>query len=151
MKPDEGMNGGGEGALRTDVLEPSSHRTSDIRMVNRAIRERWRIPEDKRNGIVDRLVQIVDTEKTNVSAADGSTYESYDAADKNSVAAARVLVAMEGQNQADTQHVDKQKLGEAGLAIDAMKALSGMTEQDKLDLVRRAGMTHLLPNKPEGQ
>lgn len=83
------------------VLESESPReiARDISLVNRAWRERWKISEERKLRLVERLFDI--TEKTSVTALDssGEQVELEDPADKNAIAAAKVLVAMDTANQ----------------------------------------------------
>ncbi len=69
------------------MLAADNEIASDCRLINRALRERWPVPEAVRERIVNRLVKIIDTE--------GSEPKS----DKNAIAAASVIVRMVGQNQ----------------------------------------------------
>ncbi len=79
------------------LLDPLAE-TKDISLLRRAIKERWRIPEDRKDGLVTRLFDIVEKTSVTVMTKDGP--ESIDdKADTNAIAAARVIVAMEGQNQ----------------------------------------------------
>ena len=56
------------------------------RMLQRAIKQRWPIPEKYKQAVIDRQVRIAISEESNAREA---------------TAAARVLVAAEAQNQAD--------------------------------------------------
>jgi hypothetical protein len=67
----------------------------------RAVRERWPIDEEKRAAIVNRLCRIVDAEEVATITGDGRQVMDEDKATRNSIAAARVLVSMIGQNQRD--------------------------------------------------
>jgi hypothetical protein len=60
--------------------------TRDTRLLDRAVRENWPIPEEYRKPVVDRMYDIVTDSKTKAREAS---------------IAARVLVAMEQQNQAE--------------------------------------------------
>lgn len=99
------------------VLESDSPReiSREIALVNRARRERWPIPEDRRARLVDRLFAI--TEKESVTALDstGTAVELEDVADKNAIAAAKVLVAMDSENAkqdpAPVEHHHTHELG----------------------------------------
>lgn len=91
---------GVSGTLLTDPLAT----TKDTALVRRAIKERWNIPDEKRPVIVNRLLDIVETTSVTVMTKDGPQPVA-DKADANAIAAARVLVAMEGQNQADQQPI----------------------------------------------
>lgn len=83
------------------------HRTpSDINLVSRAVRERWSIPADRRGVVVARLLEIVEKRTVDVMTKEGPA-SMEGPADSNANAAARVLVAMEGQNQADDHLADK--------------------------------------------
>lgn len=61
----------------------------DAAMVRRAIRQRWRIPDEVRETVVSRMARTVAESPI----------------ERDATAAAKVLVAAEGQNQAD-EHLD---------------------------------------------
>lgn len=70
----------------------------DLRMIEGAVRKGWNIK--RKNMIQRRLLEIV--EKTHVSVPTKNGMVDCDGpADSNAIAAARVLVAMNGQDQAD--------------------------------------------------
>lgn len=99
ITPDITQESRGIGLSEPTLLNPATVR-SDARLVARAIKERWNIPEEKRPAIVGRLLDIVGKTHVTVMTKTGPE-ELDDKADVNAIAAARVLVAMEGQNQAD--------------------------------------------------
>lgn len=70
----------------------------DLRLIESAVRKGWNIK--RKNMIVRRLTEIVDKTHVSVLTKQGP-FDSEEAADRNAVAAARVLVAMNGQDQAD--------------------------------------------------
>lgn len=57
------------------------------------------------------------------------------------------LLRVEKIGQDDEHHVDKQQLGEAGLALDAVKAIAGLSEPEKLAMIQRAGLGAMLPKR----
>jgi hypothetical protein len=73
--------------------EYGSQQTSDTRLVERAIRQRWPIPEDRRPAIMDRLIQVATGEGVS---------------DRNRVVAARALLA------ADALNMQQEKLDQGG-------------------------------------
>jgi hypothetical protein len=76
---------GGQGGQLSPSLDPASQ-TSDTRILGQAVRQGWRLPE----GIMERL-----------PAAMFAVVTGKRTSHRNKIAAARVLVAMHGQNQAD--------------------------------------------------
>lgn len=104
------------------VLSDPHHTRSDARMVRRAVLNGWPVADKDRPVIVDRLVGIV--AKTSVTALDatGKPVELDDAADKNAIAAARVLVAMTGENLSDAHHADKIEVDRLNAATGAVNA-----------------------------
>ncbi len=87
----------------TTLLTDPHRMSHDLRLLARAVKERW--PVRKRDVVVKRLLGIV--EKTQVEVMTKTGPASLDGpADANAVAAARVLVAMEAQNQDDQHHND---------------------------------------------
>ena len=81
---------GGLGAARSaaDDAYPIRGRTKADRMEQRAVQQRWAIPEAARAAIVDRQVELATTGKP-----------------REATAAARALIAMEAQNQADERRL----------------------------------------------
>lgn len=85
-------------------------------LARRAIRERWNISAVAREQIADRLLKIVAKETVAVMTSKGPQSLEYPA-DVNAIAASRVLVAMEGQNQSDEQFdakINADKQSQAG-------------------------------------
>lgn len=93
--------------LDTDVnallLDPGATK-KDIALVRRAVRERWPIPELNRADTVNRMLNIISKETITVPipTMDGlQMVECEGPADEHAIQAAKVLVSMVGQNQAD--------------------------------------------------
>ena len=95
----------GKGLSTPILLDPLAER-KDIALASRAYRERWNIPGEARQQIADRLLKIVAKESVEVMTSKGPRSLEHPA-DVNSIAASRVLVAMEGQNQSDEQFAAK--------------------------------------------
>lgn len=93
----------GEG-LSTPILVDPKMTKQDINLARRAIRERWPMTPEARAALTNRLLRIVDKEEVAVPTRDGGIEYVDSVADVNAISAARVLVAMEGQSQAD-QHL----------------------------------------------
>lgn len=72
----------------------------DIMQAGRAFRARWSMPSYVLQDVVANLHRIVTTKMTTVITKD-CIFDSYHEAAKTAVAAARVLVSIEAQNQAD--------------------------------------------------
>lgn len=112
----QGESAGGQGenseilTTQNPTILTDPHRViSDVKLVGRAVREHWPVPAAVKPRIVDRLLDIVEKETCQVMSKEGPV--SLDGpADANSVAAARVLVAMTGQNQADRHHREGKKI-----------------------------------------
>lgn len=86
--------------LSEPTLMEDCRTRQDLRLVERALNSRWEIPPEKREALVERLMQIAG--KTLVMVPTKHGIEHIDGpADANAVSAARVLVQMMGQNQAD--------------------------------------------------
>lgn len=89
------------GSGLSEPLLQDPHRVyDDTRIAAVAVKKRWDIPEDKRRGLIERLFGIVDR-KSNVILTKAGPFDSKSDADKNAIAAGKVIVAMEGQNQTD--------------------------------------------------
>lgn len=102
----ERARGGDTGKLLTDPKKVGE----DLRLIERAVRSRWGI---RRKGMLQRrLIEVV--EKRQVDAIfltrDGIQREPDEAlADKNAIAAAKVLVQMNGQDLEDDHFAEKNK------------------------------------------
>lgn len=97
--PQDDQSSRGSGLSEPLLQDP--HRVyDDTRIAAVAVKKRWDIPEDKRRGLIDRLFGIVDR-KSNTILTKSGPFDSKSDADKNAIAAGKVIVAMEGQNQTD--------------------------------------------------
>ena len=98
----------GRGFLSSLLLDPLACR-KDIGLVSQAVR-RWKLSDDKKAIVVERLIGII--EKTSIGVMTKDGIESVDGpADANAIAAARVVVTIEGQLQTDD-------LGVAGTTVN---------------------------------
>lgn len=101
----------------------------DMRMVERALKARWEIPPEKREALVDRLMQIAG--KTLVMVPTRHGIEHIDGpADANAVSAARVLVQMMGQNQADEHAAIPKEGTTVNVAVMGSAAISVEPDDD---------------------
>ena len=80
------MNTENQGGQGGGLLAGIGHNRADARMLERAIKERWPIPEKARQALMSRMLQIG---------------LSPDSSNREAVAAARVVLTADGQNQAD--------------------------------------------------
>ena len=101
----------------TELLSDVTRVASDCKMIGRAIREEWDVPMDRRKGVINRMLRIVDKETVQIPTKDG-TFDSEYHADGNSIAAAKVLHAMVGTNQADRHLADKNARLDSGKATE---------------------------------
>lgn len=102
---------GGEIALLSDV---GLHGVkNDCKLITAAIKHGWPVPVGTRRTAVARLTSIIRKPTVTVPCGE-SFFDSAYHADGNAIAAARVLVAMEGQNQADRHIDDKNARLDAG-------------------------------------
>lgn len=84
----------GKGGILTNTSNPSEV-SKDLSLIERALKNRWGIR--KKELIQDRLLKVLNKEEVTVATKDGPvTVE--EPADRNAVAAARVLVQMNGQD-----------------------------------------------------
>lgn len=90
---------GGQGDALT-ILADEKRAKSDTALVGRAVRLGWPIEQANKDEVVRRLLGIVRKKTIEVPTKEGSIDSAYHA-DGNAVAAARVLVSMDAQNQAD--------------------------------------------------
>lgn len=109
---DRGDRGDGRGEpLQAQLLLDPKTLRNDLKMIEKAVEERWPISPRKLKGIIERLYHIVETEQVVIPVKDG-VFDSVLEANKVAVTAARVLVAIEGQNQADRHLLIKAEMAE---------------------------------------
>lgn len=111
-----------------DVVETQSqlladpHRIGgDCAMLARATRHGWDIPAATRRAAVERMDAIVRRTAVTVATMNGPV-EDEGTADRHAVAAARVLTAMAGQEQADAHHADNLEVARANAVSAAAQA-----------------------------
>lgn len=86
----------GKGGVLKDIENPSEVK-KDLSLLNRALKGRWNLSDQKKQQIQDRLMEVVEKREVTVASKDGvDTVE--EPADRNAVAATRVLVQMHGQD-----------------------------------------------------
>lgn len=128
----------GQGDL---VVLSDPHRIrSDCNMIRRAVKEGWIVDPDKRPAVVDRLLEIVETREVTVVTSSGEALQVTDQADKNAIAAARVLAAMSSEAQADRHHVENHNQKERHHADDlAVNKANAMSNAANAGLVKLYG------------
>ena len=105
------VRGGGSTDLQTEILQVDSEIKKDLGILSRGVRERWPGLIQKGTAVVERLASIIEKTVVIVPIGEG-VGPSEDAADKNSIAASRVYVAMMAQNQKDEiEHERKSQPG----------------------------------------
>lgn len=92
------------------ILSDPHRTTSDIKTVGRAVREGWGVDAEIKLEVKARLLEVVRKKTVTVMTKLGP-YALDGPADSNAVAAARVFVAMNGQDQADDHAAMKQNHG----------------------------------------
>lgn len=101
----------GEGA--TPLLEQGAKQSDDMRLIAKAVRNRWDVPEPMRQLLKQRLTEILAKREVSVMTQEGPAMMEAPA-DANALRAAAVLVQMEAQNQADDHLADKNARLDAG-------------------------------------
>lgn len=91
------------------ILGDSHHTRADLKMIERAVKQRWPVTEANAATIVERLMRTVEKTVVDVPVKDG-VFASDAVADSNATAAASVLVRMVGQNQSDEHHAEGEKV-----------------------------------------
>lgn len=105
-----GMNGtGGQGG--------NTHLREDIRIVGMAVKRRWPVPDEVKERLPGILRSIAETSDS----------------ERERIAAARVIVAMEAQNQADDHVADKNARLDEGKATERIEGRILQLEFDKAD------------------
>ena len=97
---------GGSADLQTQILKVDSDIKKDLGLISRGVRERWPGLMEKGSAVVERLASIIEKTVVIVPIGEG-VGPSEDAADKNSIAASKVYVAMMAQNQKDEINHDR--------------------------------------------
>lgn len=79
---------------------------------------RWMLTDSQRGDVIARLRAIIKKRTVTIVTKDGPQ-ESEDTADKNAIAACRVLAELESQNQRDDEHtIEMQSASTNGLSLD---------------------------------
>lgn len=144
-EPEDDSNSGtgagtGRGGDSGRLLTNPNTVNKDLRLLNRAVRSGWNIR--RKNMIKRRLESVLLKETVSVPTKNGMV-EVDGPADSNAIAAARVLVAMNGQDQADDHLAMKVELeaqankGGVNVNIDAR-------ESTILQLAKSLGATELI-------
>ena len=103
--------------MRSEILMTDKP-SRDIALVANAIKKRWPIKAANARELVDRLLDI--TRKTEVTVATKDGVATVEApADVNAIAAARVLVAMVGQNDKAAEGPKAGPTINVGVQVDA--------------------------------
>jgi len=77
---------------------------TDCKLTRMAIRKGWKIPNDVKETLPEKLMAIIDNEYV---------------VERDKIAAAKTLVAMEGQNQADDHLIHKDERIDSGQSTEA--------------------------------
>jgi len=104
-----------------DMLNDPRHVRADLKLLERAARWGGLTP-DRKDRVAREMLRIVKTRDATIVDNDGDEHEITNA--RNQVAAARVLVAMEAQNQSDDQLGRKESLKES---LEDKKKPQGIT------------------------
>ncbi len=113
----QGIDKAPEVSAEPIVLADPHHTRGDLKMIETAIRNGWAVPNDKRPKIVARMLEIVEKRKTQVMTREGPA-EVDSTADVNSIAAAKVLVLMNAQDQDDDHEAEKYRRIDSGKATE---------------------------------
>lgn len=113
----ESQDSRGWGLSEPTLQEPCRVR-QDLRLVQRAVKHRWPLKRSKCRDLADRLFEVVDKRAVSVVTKTGDIVTIDGPADVNAIAAARVIVAMSGQNQADEHHRDKLEQPDSGVSVN---------------------------------
>jgi len=76
-------------------LSPTAGQTSDTRLIERAIKQRWPVKPEDKAAVVRRMTGIVKNKK---------------ASKREATSAAKALIACEAQNQSDEHHATGQEI-----------------------------------------
>lgn len=113
---------------------------SDLKLVERAIRQRWDI---KNKGMLQRrLMEVVNKPTVPILTKQG-VFDSEADADANAIAATRVLVQMNAQDQEDDQFEIKQKNPQAGNVVNVNFNDAENNRTRLLALASRLGVSSL--------
>jgi len=87
----------------SDLLSDPKFRRADLALVRRAIQARWNIPEHLRSLVPEAMAEILASPASEA---------------RDRIGAAKVVVAMEGQNQTDDLATDKNERLDNGQATE---------------------------------
>lgn len=140
--PEDDESSRGKAVSEPVLLNDPRKTYDDIRLIGRAVKHRWEVPEDDCRFLVKRLREVIDKRKVTVHTKDGPVSDEVQA-DINAIAAGRVLTVIVGQNQAD-DHMEL-KAAQPGTQVNvnvgvqvnhAVQSAVG-TEPEYLDWVRQ--------------
>lgn len=142
MSIDEPASGMGSGALLEDNGRGEEYRT--LQVLERAVNSGWDVPAVMRPKIVDRLYEITQRPSVEVLTKAG-VFDSVGDADSNATAAARVLLGMTGQTQADRHHTEKLAQDDKHLAVSWADQLAKANPDELIEAAIRLGLVDKLP------
>lgn len=90
----------------TPLADPG-HTRGDLRMVRRAVRKRWNVPDDKRDTIAAKVAEE---------------------AEKGDQTAQKIVLEMERQNQADEHMAEKYERLDGGKTTELVKVIKGIED-----------------------
>lgn len=126
--PVESTGGMGAAALTDDPR----HVRSDLALVHRAIARRWVIPSKAYEALPAKMLKIVEAETVEVKTVDkdGNAISMTVSNSRAQVSAAKVLAALEAQNQTDDHAEDKNQRLDSGKNTEqvghAVKYIAGV-------------------------
>lgn len=133
-----------DGVAGVVAISDLNEERRDCGVLRRAAHEGWDVPAEDRPHIVSRMVGIVKRQTVTVATMMGPC-ESESVADGNAIQAARVILAMTGQQQADRHHADKLAQDDKHLAVSWADTLAKVPPDELIAAAIRLGMVDKLP------
>jgi hypothetical protein len=103
-------------------LEDNRQMAKDLRMVNMAIRRGWKVDDETKEILIQRMVEVA--KKTTVAVATSTGIQDVESiADSNAIRAAAILLSMESQNMTRQHHAEDQGKNKTQINIDNRRVL----------------------------
>lgn len=133
----------GKGKVLKDIENPSEVK-KDLALIGRALKGRWNIPDRRKIDIQERLFKVAEKETVSIATKDGPV-EAEEPADRNAVAAIKVLVQMQGQDiECDQFEVKNGKPSTPGTVVNVFPNSAEPGASRILQLAKSLGARELV-------
>jgi len=118
---------------------------SDTKMIRRAIRKGWPVPEATRIAAIARMDAVVRRESVPTILGDGAVFQDEGKADAHAIAAAKTLVAMTAFDQAEEHHQDNLNKPAAGTTVNVGVQVGGTSDASIALFYVESGIPEKMP------